>query len=119
MGQCSAALKTTGTTSRSFSRLWQWGGSKLGLIALGDTWLYFNTLRDAGWVFLTAVTHLQPPASRLQSPSLCFCLSDVSLSECPRIVCQRGRGINTEMEISQTHFSQSQISGEKLDPVNN
>lgn len=65
-GQISAALKTTGTAAGVSVEAQQ----ALGLIALGDIWLDFNILRDAGWVFLTAVQHLQPPASGLQSSGL-------------------------------------------------
>lgn len=68
-------------------------------------------------MLLTTVTHLQLPSSGLQPSSLCFCWLDIS--ERPSIVCQRGTDINKEMEISQTYLSESQISGEKLDPINN
>lgn len=109
-GQVTAALKTSGTNSRV-------GQQTLGFIALGDFWLYLNILRSAGWVLLPTVT--QPPASGLQCCNLYFCLSDMSLSGCPSTACQRGTGINTEMEISQMRLSPGQISGEKLDPVTN
>lgn len=75
-GQFSAALKTTGTAAGASVE----GQQVLGLIALGDIWLDLNILRDAGWVLLTTVEHLQPPASGLQSSGLYFCWSGMSLS---------------------------------------